>query len=205
LRGALVLAGGRSKRFGPKKPLAKLDGRPLVLHVLDAATRVADEVVIAVGREDHATPYRRLAGKSVRVLKDRLHEKSPLVGIVTGFQAMKSQYSLVLSCDTPFAKPDVLELLFKKAFGSDAAIPKWPNGDLEPLQSVYKVRSALPAARRALSQGGFRLVDMIRQLGTITYVPVREIKRFDRDVVTLFNVNTAADLIRAEKICQRSP
>lgn len=198
MRGALVLAGGKSSRFGRKKALAKLAGRPLLLHVLDSAMSAADEVLVAVGREDQVARYRQVVGKSVRVLKDRVHNKSPLVGIVTGFQAMKSRYSLVLSCDTPFARPDVLELLFEKAVGSDAAIPRWPNGDLEPLQSVYKVGKALPAAKLALGQGAFRMVDMIKQLRRVTYVPVREIKRLDGDLVTFFNVNTEGDLVRAE-------
>lgn len=200
MRGALVLAGGRSERFGGNKALAKLAGRPLLLHVLDGAMGVADEVLVAIGREDRAASYARLVPKSVVVLKDRMREKSPLVGIVTGFQAMKSDYSLVLSCDTPFAKPHVLEFLFERAGGSDAAIPRWPNGDLEPLQSVYRVRSALPAARLALSERGFRNVDMIRRLGKVTYIPVSEIKRFDRDLITFFNVNTRTDLRHAETI-----
>lgn len=89
-------------------------------------------------------------------------------------------------------------MLFEKAVGSDAAIPRWPNGDLEPLQSVYKVGKALPAAKLALGQGAFRMVDMIKQLRRVTYVPVREIKRLDGDLVTFFNVNTEGDLVAAE-------
>lgn len=200
MSGALVLAGGRSKRFRGKKALTKLAGRPLLLHVLDKVMNVADEVIVAIGREDEVAPYKRLVEKSVRVLKDKEHEKSPLVGIVTGFQSMRSEYSLVLSCDTPFVKERVLEFLFDKAADSEAAIPKWPNGDLEPLQSVYKVKSALPAAKVALIQHGFRIVDMIRRLGVVTYVPVREIKRLDNDLMTFFNVNSRIDLRHAEAI-----
>jgi len=202
LRGALVLAGGRSKRFGGNKALAKLAGRPLLLHVLDQAVRVADEVVVAIGRGDNAAPYSRIAPKSVRILKDRMRDKSPLVGIATGFEAMRSEYSLILSCDTPFARERVLEFLFEKASGSDAAIPIWPNGDIEPLQSVYKSKPAVDGAKLALAERGFRNVDMIKRLGKVTYVPVADIRRFDDDLVTFFNLNTRADLQRAETIYQ---
>jgi molybdopterin-guanine dinucleotide biosynthesis protein A len=106
---------------------------------------------------------------------------------------------MVLSCDTPFVKDDVLKLLFKRAVHSDAAIPKWANGDIEPLQSVYKVKSVIPAARLALHRQEFRIVDMIKRLDRVTYVPVRDIKRMDSDLITFFNVNTQSDLRRAAR------
>jgi molybdopterin-guanine dinucleotide biosynthesis protein A len=200
VRGALVLAGGRSRRFGRNKAFVKLGGRPLLLHVLDAAMDVADEIVVAIGREHHVDSYAGLVPESVRVLRDTMREKSPLVGIIAGFEVMKSEYSLVLSCDTPFAKQRVLEYLFKRAAGSDAAIPRWTSGGLEPLQSVYGVRSALPAAKVALSERGFRNVDMIKRLRRVTYIPVSVLKRFDSDLITFFNVNTRTDLRRANRI-----
>ena len=200
MRGALVLAGGRSKRFGRNKAFVKLGGRPLLLHILNAAMDVADEILVAIGREHRVDSYTRLVPESVRVLRDRTHEKSPLVGMITGFQAMKSEYSLVLSCDTPFVKQRVLEYVFKRAAGSDAAIPRWMSGGLEPLQSVYRVRSALPAAKVAQSERGFRNVDMIRRLRKVTYIPVGVLKRFDSNLITFFNVNTRTDLRRANRI-----
>jgi molybdopterin-guanine dinucleotide biosynthesis protein A len=197
LKGGLVLAGGKSTRFGSNKALVKLEGKPLIAHVVDLALHVADEVVVAIGRESSAVVYRKLLPKSVTVVKDRLRAKSPLVGILTGLQVMKSGYSMVLSCDTPFVKDDVLKLLFKRAVHSDAAIPKWANGDIEPLQSVYKVKSVIPAARLALHRQEFRVVDMIKRLNRVTYVPVRDIKRMDSDLMTFFNINTQSDLRRA--------
>ncbi len=200
LKGALILAGGKSTRFGSNKALVKLGEKPLIAHVVDMTLNLADEVVVAIGRESNVVVYRKLLPKSVMVVKDRMRAKSPLVGIVTGLQVMKSGYSVVLSCDTPFAKDDVLQLLFKRAVHSDAAIPKWLNGDIEPLQSVYRVKSAIPAARLALHQQEFRLVDMIKRLNSVTYIPVQEIKRIDADLVTFFNINTQSNLRHAAAI-----
>jgi molybdopterin-guanine dinucleotide biosynthesis protein A len=200
LKGVLILAGGKSARFGGNKALATLAGRPLIAHVVQTAAQLADEVVVAIGRETSIDIYKKLLPRSVHIVKDRFHAKSPLVGILTGFQRMKSEYSAVLSCDTPFAKDTVLRLLFKKALRSDAAIPKWPNGDIEPLQSVYKVKSIIPAARLALNRQEFRNVDMIKRLSRVTYVPVGEIKRIDEDLTTFFNVNKRSDLTHARAL-----
>ena len=200
MKGALVLAGGKSTRFGSDKALARLGEKPLIIHVIEMALNLADEVVVAIGREDNAVVYRKLLPTSVTLVKDRLHAKSPLVGMVGGLQLMKSGYAMVLSCDTPFAKDDVLRFLFKRAGHSDAVIPKWPNGDIEPLQAVYRVKSAIPAARFALHRQEFRLVDMIKRLNSVTYVPVREIKRIDANLVTFFNINTQSGLRHAAAI-----
>ena len=199
MRGALVLAGGKSTRFGRNKAVAELRGKPLLAHVTQTAARVASEVVVAIGRESSVYAYKKLLPYT-RIVKDRSRVKAPLVGIVAGFQVMQSEYAAVLSCDTPFVRDDVLRLLFRRAIHADAAIPKWPNGDIEPLQAVYKVRSAIPAAKLALRLHEFRNVDMIRRLRKVTYVPVREIRHIDRRLITLLNVNRPLDLRRAEAL-----
>jgi molybdopterin-guanine dinucleotide biosynthesis protein A len=199
LKGGLVLAGGKSTRFGGNKALVRLGEKSLITHVVDVALRVADEVVVAIGRESSSVVYRKLLPESVTLVKDRLRAKSPLVGILSGLQVMKSGYSIVLSCDTPFASGDVLKLLFKRAVRSDSAIPQWPNGDLEPLQSVYKVRPTISAAKDALRCGEFGSVDMIRRLRKVTYVPVEEIRSIDKGLTTFFNINRRSDLRRAER------
>lgn len=199
MKGALVLAGGKSTRFGRNKAIAELRGKPLLAHVTQTAARVAGEVVVAIGRESSVYEYKRLL-PSARIVKDRFRVKAPLVGMVAGFQVMQSEYAAVLSCDTPFVREDILRLLFRKAIRADAAIPKWPNGEIEPLQAVYKVRPAIPAAKSALRLHEFRNVDMIKRLGKVTYVPVREIKRIDRRLITFFNVNRPMDLRRAEAL-----
>ena len=200
MKGALILAGGKSTRFDGNKALVRLGGKPLIAHVVQTAARIAGEVVVAIGRESSIDVYRQLLPRSVHIVKDQMRAKSPLVGILTGFQGMKSEYSIVLSCDTPFVKDDVLRFLVKKAIRSDAAVPRWPNGDIEPLQSVYKVRSAIPAAKLALSRHELRNMDMIKRLSRVTYVPVREIKRIDEDLTTFFNINKRSDLRRAESL-----
>jgi molybdopterin-guanine dinucleotide biosynthesis protein A len=155
---------------------------------------------VTIGRESSSDIYRKFLPASVRIVKDRMRVKSPLVGILNGFRAMRCNYSAVLSCDTPFARGEVLNLLFKKATKFDAAIPRWPNGDIEPLQSVYRIRPAIPAAKLALTRQEYRSVDMIKRLRRVTYVPAREIKQVDKDLISFFNVNNRSDLGRAEAI-----
>ena len=47
----IVLAGGRSRRFGSDKLASDVGGRPLVEHAIDALATVADEVVVVIAAD----------------------------------------------------------------------------------------------------------------------------------------------------------
>jgi molybdopterin-guanine dinucleotide biosynthesis protein A len=53
----VVLAGGRSSRFGADKAGAELLGRPLLQWVLDAMTAVCERVVIAASPGQELPPF----------------------------------------------------------------------------------------------------------------------------------------------------
>ena len=63
MKGGLVLAGGKSTRFGSNRALVRLGEKPLIAHVVDVALHVADEVVVAIGRESSTVVYRKNPSK----------------------------------------------------------------------------------------------------------------------------------------------
>lgn len=79
-------------------------------------------------------------------------------------------------------------------------VPLWPNGYIEPLHSVYNVSAALRASEAATEGGNLRISNMIERLERTIYVPVEELRRFDPDLLTFFNINSKEDLKRAEAI-----
>ena len=65
---AIVLAAGSATRFGSPKLLADLDGRPVLMHVLDAAADAGlDDVVVVLG-DDRQAMERVIAGRRLRVV-----------------------------------------------------------------------------------------------------------------------------------------
>ena len=199
-----MLAGGESSRFGSSKALAILAGRPLVSHVTWRLSEVVDEIIVIIGYGESRGEYEAVLPRTVRVMNDEQEGKSPLIGIVTGLGAASSNYALVSACDIPFVNEKVVELLFQRASGADAAIPRWRNGDIEPLEAVYKTASTLRAARATLVPSGLRLREMIRKLAQVVYVSVEDdVGRVDPDLRTFFNVNTKEDMASAEEIHSR--
>ena len=180
-----------------------LGDKSLLLHVIENFLGPDYEVKVIIGNNDELEKYSALLPSSIVLLKDYVEDKGPLVGILTGMQHMRSKYTLVLPCDSPFIKKEALGYLLSMAQGSDAVIPRWPNGYLEPLHAVYKVSSAIPAAESALRRGKLFIVDMIKQLDKVVYADTDKIKRFDQDLVTFFNINSREEFKKAEELFLR--
>jgi molybdopterin-guanine dinucleotide biosynthesis protein A len=203
-RAAIILAGGESSRFGSNKALQLLAGKPLICHVAERLSRIADETLVVIGYREPRAGYEAVLPSSVRIMNDGQEGKTPLIGIVAGLQAVKSEHALICACDIPFVKEEVVELLFQRASGADAVIPRWNGGHIEPLEAVYRTASTLKATRETLSLSGLPLRVMIGKLAQVVYVSVEdEIGRINPDLRTFFNVNTREDMERAEELCAR--
>jgi molybdopterin-guanine dinucleotide biosynthesis protein A len=138
-----------------------------------------------------------------KIFVDNENVRSPLVGTLTGLANTRAEYSLLLPCDTPFVSGKVIELLFETCVGVDAAVPRWPNDYIEPLQAVYMTNSALDATRQALEHGEIRPLNMIRLLRRARYLSTLVIQQLDPHLTTFFNVNTPLDLAKAEKMMEK--
>ncbi len=199
MRSGLILAGGFSKRMGRAKALIVLGTKPFVRWVADALLSTCDEVTVVLRKDEGELPYRRVLPASVQIKHDRFEEQSPLIGIVSGLEGTKSEYSAVFSCDLPFINTEVVRNIFEKTEGNDAAIPIWDDGRIEPLHAVYKTSSALYSARQCLEAGDdLSNHAMIRRLKSVNFVPTKELKLHDPNLLSFTNVNTLDDLKKAE-------
>ena len=200
MQGALILAGGKSRRLKGNKALIKLGDKPLLLHVVEKVLGFIHETVVVIGKNDELDKYTSFLPSKITILKDTVEGKGPLVGILTGMQKMRSEYTVILPCDSPFIKREVIGHLFKRAQGADAAIPRWPNGNIEPLHAVYKITTSISAAETALRKDELLIVDMIKRLDKVVYVNTDELKNFDQELITFFNINNQEDLKTAKKL-----
>jgi len=197
MRTGIILCGGRSRRFGKDKALLTIDGVPMVRRMAGRISPVVDEIIIAA--RDPAQ-HESLAAISAipdgaEVVCDHVLGYGPVAGILAGLSASKSEYSICLACDLPYVNPDVIDALFgcAKANNSDVAIPKHPDGVLEPLHAVYG-RSMVGACRDAMGEEEHTIRGAISLLDDVLFVPVESLRRFDPDLRTFLNVNYPEDL-----------
>jgi molybdopterin-guanine dinucleotide biosynthesis protein A len=203
-RSAIVLAGGLSSRLGQDKGLQLLANKPLVMYVLDTIKSLADETFVVVSSRLQAKNYEDIVDSDTRVVIDSSDIRCPLVGASTGFESVHGSYSVVLSGDTPFVSRNVLSLMFELSVGKSAAIPRWPEGFIEPLQAVYRTEPARLAAKEALNERKLRMQAMVDKLQGVRFVSTLVLCQLDRELRTFFNVNTFSDLRKAEIMLRRS-
>ena len=104
----LVLAGGRSRRFGGDKALADFRGRPLIAWSLDALR--PHVAVLGVGG-----PRALAETLGVEDVPDRSGApEGPLAGVLAGLawaDALDCTLLATAPCDTPFLPPDLVPRL----------------------------------------------------------------------------------------------
>ena len=146
---ALVLAAGQSRRMGTPKLLLPLQGRPLLVHVVDELLcSPVDEVLVVVGEE--GGPIRdALAGRRVRFVTSA-HAGGEMLGSVRcGFSAIRDECAAVLVAlgDQPGVTADVVDALVHafRTTGRGIVVPTHQNRRGHPLLLAMHYRDEILA------------------------------------------------------------
>jgi molybdopterin-guanine dinucleotide biosynthesis protein A len=201
-RSAIVLAGGVSSRLGQDKGILEVANKPLIKYVIDAVKSLVDETIVVTSSQDRIAKYAKAVSADVRFAVDACESKGPLIGALTGFESAHGKYALLLPFDMPFVSREVVSLLFELCLNKAAAIPRWPNGQIEPLHAVYQTKVALEAAKIAVGEGKLDMRAMIEKMRGVRYVSTLVIQQLDPDLRTFFNINTPLDLKKAVVIAK---
>jgi molybdopterin-guanine dinucleotide biosynthesis protein A len=205
-RSAVILAGGSATRFNSgDKGLFELDGKPLLNHVVDAVKGLVQEVIVVTNAQERADAYSKIVSAKVRFAVDVAESKGPLVGALTGFEAAKGNYSLLLPFDSPFVSREVVSLLFDLCVGKAAVVPRHTDMEIEPLHAVYDTVQALDATKETLAQNQFDMRSMVEKLRGVRYVSTMVIEQLDPDLKTFININTPLDLKKALTLRKPKP
>jgi molybdenum cofactor guanylyltransferase len=183
----VVLAGGASSRMGVSKATLELGGIPLAVRALRPLRGAGFDVAV-VAKEGDLLP-----ALDAPVWIEARSERHPLAGILEALERAAGRSVLVCACDMPFV---TAELVAHLASRSGTAVPE-AGGRLHPLLARYD-----PTATGALSDAlaeRASVHEAVRQAGA-QIVPEAEIARFGDPQRLLFNVNTRADLARAEEL-----
>ena len=190
---AIILAGGKSSRMDSdkNKSMLRLNGKYLIDIVRSKLKCVVGDNIIIVG-----PPGRYLSYK--QVVPDLFSRKGPLMGIYSGLRASPSQYNIVVGCDMPFLEVKLLKYMTGNINSNDIVIPRYGDGYIEPLCAIYSKR-CLEAIERNLAEKIFSVRGIFPHL-KVKFVENEEIKKYDPEFYSFFNINYKKDMIEAEKI-----
>jgi len=187
---AIVLAGGKSRRMGRDKALIPIEDVPMLQRICQIAETCAEQVYIVTPWPER---YQHLLlPKSQFIqelpLPDETGNESkthgPLVGFAQGLTQVKTDWVLLLACDLPKLRVEVLqEWISRLQQVPEEAIAAlvYRNNRWEPLCGFYR-RRCLPELNKYIEQGGRSFQEWLKQY------PVQVLPLVDSEM--LFNFNS---------------
>ncbi|MCY7282262.1 MAG: molybdenum cofactor guanylyltransferase [Cyanobacteria bacterium CAN_BIN43] len=194
---AIVLAGGLSSRMGQDKALIEIDQVPLLSKICQVALQCADPVYVVTPWVER---YRAVVDRQVQFIQEVPLSNEPnepdkpngsLVGFVQGLAIVQTEWVLLLACDLPGLRGEILQdwaARLSKVEGAIALLPKNPEGYWEPLCGFYR-QDCLPSLQAYIATGKRSFQGWLAQQPVQA---VQELLVSDRQM--LLNCNTPEDL-----------
>ena len=125
LYSCIVLSGGMSRRMGQDKGSMIIQEKPMILHILERLNYKINDATIVLNDAERIADYQSLLNQycdgdiesnfdySLDFVEDEVKGKGPISGIMTGLKNIKTDYALVLPCDSPFISEENIDAMFK--------------------------------------------------------------------------------------------
>ncbi len=179
----VVLAGGRSARFGQDKGLYPYRGKPLVLHAADIIRPLCDELLIISNKPAQYADF------GLPVMTDFYPGCGPLAGIHSGLYNAGKDTALFIACDTPHIPTTTYSFLLQHMADHDAIMPAHGKY-IETLCAAYHKKS-LPAIEQALKEEKYKIIVAHNGMHVL-YIRVDQEAFYAPDI--FHNINYPGDL-----------
>jgi molybdopterin-guanine dinucleotide biosynthesis protein A len=185
----VILCGGEAKRMGGVvKSLALALGIPMVGHVRARLAPQVSRIVISANAEPIAH-----AEWGDEVVPDGLRGMGPLGGLLTAMNEVLTPYTFCCPCDVPLLSRTLVERLGERMLLASADVAM-PHDGVQSQQLFLLLRtSERDSLRNYLSDGGRSVLGWTDTLRGVL-LDVQD------DIASFLNVNTKADLLRAEEL-----
>lgn len=187
----VILAGGKSSRYGKNKALVKLNGVMLIEKVKEVMSSIFKNLIIITNTPEE---YEFL---QLPMYQDLVKGMGPVGGIHTGLHYMDNDAAFFVACDMPFLNKDLISYMAECLDDYDAVIPKI-DWKIEALHAIYSKR-CLPAVASLIELREYQVIKFHNQIQS-KFIGENEIKSFDPHLISFMNVNRPEEFKEAEKI-----
>ena len=196
---AVILAGGKSKRFGEDKSLAKLGSKSLIEHVIHKVRGKFKKILIISNKD-----IKIKESKDITIIPDCIEGNlGPLVGVLTAMRWSKNikenyRWIATFPSDTPFFDMSIVEQ-YKKQITTNNSKLYFVRSN-EKRHNIFGLWSIdlLDILENDLVKNNFRKVeDWANKIGVKT-INIK-FDKFD----PFLNINTKEDLNKAERILKK--
>ena len=182
----LILAGGQSLRMGEDKALLLINGKPFLQQVYEIATALTSHVYILTPWPDR---YQEKLTGNYKFLLESNRGSGPLVALSEGLAQISAEWILLLACDLPLLKTDILQdwiARLNQVPNSILAVVPYQNSRWEPCCGFYR-KQALPELQNFIDKGGRSFQNWLREIDAIP------LSLGEREAKMLWNCNTPVE------------
>jgi molybdopterin-guanine dinucleotide biosynthesis protein A len=184
----VILLGGRSSRYGSNKALVEIGGVRLIDRVAGVMKSIFHELLLVTN-----TPG-DYAYLDVPMVEDLIKGLGPMGGIYTGLTTLPDEAGFFVACDMPFLNEHLIRHMIHVRDDFDAVLPRM-DWMLEPLHALYS-KKCLPVLQNAIEQHQYQIAKCFAGL-RVRYVDEEELRLWDPDLRSFFNINKPQDLPEA--------
>ncbi len=182
----IILAGGKSKRFGRDKALYEYNGKPLVRYSIDVLEPLCGKIFISANNR-----IDELESMGYEVVQDEIKDIGPLGGIVSCLKRSETRHNFILSCDMPFVTSNVFELLWDNVRNFQAVVPVHETFLAEPLCAYYNT-NVIGELQKSIEKGDYKVMDFLKRVRLKTVLFDKKIPWYSDKIFG--NINRLEDL-----------
>ena len=196
---AVVLAGGKSRRFGEDKNSVKLGDKTLLEHGLFKIWSKFQEILIVSSH-----PLKIQDKKKIIIIQDCLDDYGPLAGVLSSMKWVKKnertyKWIATLPSDTPFVESSIIDEYKKRIKANDSSLYfVKSNNKRHNIFGLWSI-DLLETLEKDLIKNKFRKVEEWANKIGVKTINV-EIKNFD----PFFNINTKEDFEVAKEYLEKA-
>ena len=196
---AVVLAGGKSKRFGEDKNLLKLGEKTLLDHVLFKISDKFKEILIVTSNSLEIQNT-----KKILIIEDCFKDLGPLVGVLSAMKWIienQKTYKWIATfpSDTPFFETTIIDEYKKRITSNESSLYFVKSNNKR--HNIFGLWSLelLKTLEDDLINNNFRKVEEWANKIGVKTIDI-DVKKFD----PFFNINTKEDYEEAKKILKEN-
>ena len=175
IKSCIILCGGKSSRMGRDKGSMIIQDKPMIKHILSTLNHQIDEAVIVLNDEKRIEKYSEFIDTSdytysITFVEDKVKNKGPLPGIMTGLENIQSSYALILPCDSPYVSEKYITTIFNEIDEVYQAIVPYHDPEAkiktsEPLHSIYN-KNIVPLIENLIASDVLHIKGLIEKIDT---------------------------------------
>ena len=175
MKSSIILCGGQSRRMGRDKGSLIIKDKPMIKYILSTLNNEIDEAVIVLNDSKRIDKYTEFINPNdytykIKFVEDKIKNKGPISGILTGLENITTEYAIVFPCDNPFISKNTIQTLFSEITENLQAVVPYhdPENKLktsEPLHSIYN-KNIIPIINELIIKDSLHIKGIIEKIET---------------------------------------